>query len=446
MSTRRLRQLLRRPYWMVLIGLLVAGVVAGALLARQQTDTAPNLFGMAWRGTTNDARSILATLFGVQTTILTVVLSLNAPLIQSAANQYSPRLVPIYLQSAPLRRAIPLFALSSGYILSAVRELGVLDDASMRPRPVVSGAFILVLVALFFLVLCMIRTFRYMRVEHVLGLVQDSIAAATERLGRSCLAGLPLDSATTLPVPARAMVLRAPSSGYLAAVDLRRLAWCARRWGVRVRVDLPVGDHMDRGESVGWVAADDGGRVDARVLRGLAAALEISPAREPGSDPVFGLRILVDVANRALSSSSNDAYTARQALQQMRSVLRRLAALPSGDWNVVDADGRGRVSVMALRLRDLLLLAVDGPLLHGMGNPDVLEEVLRIALTVHQAARTGEDRDAAQALLERVLADASAHGGLGRERYQRLLIDAERVRVSFGGGDVLPYDGPVGHA
>lgn len=435
MSTRRLRQLLRRPYWLLLLGLLVAGGVAGALLAHQQVDTAPNLFGMAWRGTSNDARSVLATLFGVQTTILTVVLSLNAPLIQSAANQYSPRLVPIYLESAPLRRAIPLFALSSGYILSAARELGILDDASVRPRPVVSGAFGLVLLALFFLVLCMIRTFRYMRVEHVLGLVQDSIAGATERLRRGCLAGLPLDSAAALSAPARASALRAPASGYFAAVDLRLLARRARRWGVRVRIDLPVGDHMDRDEVIGWVAADGDGPVDARVLRGLAAALVISPAREPDSDPAFGLRILVDVANRALSSSSNDAYTARQALQQVRSVLRRLAGLPSGDWNVVDADGRGRVSVMALRLRDLLLLAVDGPLVHGTGNPDVLEEVLRIALTVHRAARTREDRAAARGVLEQVLADARAHGGPERERYRRLLSEAERVRASFGGAD-----------
>ncbi|MFP2924356.1 DUF2254 domain-containing protein [Pyxidicoccus sp. 3LG] len=433
-TTRRLLKLLREPYWLLLLGLLGLGVALGIRLSHQQIEAAPGYFGLAWKGDPSETRSALTTLFGLQITVLTVVLSLNAPVIQSAANQYSPRLVPIYLRSAPLRRAIPFFALSSGYILAALRELGLIADVGVRPRPVLSGAVVLTLGALFILVFCMIRTFRFMRVERVLGLVQELIVSATERRIQARLKRLPLDPAATLALPADATALEAPASGYLAEIDLRRLAQRARKWRVRARVCIIVGEYVDKDDVVGWVAAEGGGPVDSRALRSLADALVITAAREPGCDPALGIRILVDVANRALSSSSNDPYTARQALQQVRSVMRRLARLPLGDWNVVDPDGRARVSVAATRLRDFLFLAVDGPLHYGMGDPEVLEEVLQIALTVGLAARDPEDRAAAHALLARVLAVADSHGAQERDRFRRLLTEAERVRATFQGG------------
>ncbi|RKH07843.1 DUF2254 family protein [Corallococcus carmarthensis] len=431
MVPRRLRRFLREPYWLLLGGLIVVGGALGIALARVQTDAAPALFGHAWPGDIDYARGALGALLGLQITVLTIVLSLNAPVIQSAANQYSPRLVPIYLKNAPLRRAIPFFVLSTSYILAAVRELGLIEDAGVRPRPVLSGAIVLVLVALLLLIVFLARTFRFLRVERVLGLVQHLIVSATERRIQARLKRLTLDPSAPLRLPADATSILAASSGYLAEVDLQDLTRRARGWGVRARVCITVGEYIDQEEVIGWVVADKGGPVDAHVLRDLADTLVITSAREPDCDPSLGLRILVDVANRALSSSSNDSYTARQALQQIRSVMRRLAALPQGDWNVVDPDGRARVSVVALRLRDYLFLAVDGPLHYAGGDPEVLEEVLQIALTVGLAARDAQDRAAAHALFARVLADVQ--GSPEKERFHRLLTQAERVRATFQG-------------
>ncbi|RKG71196.1 DUF2254 domain-containing protein [Corallococcus sp. CA054B] len=431
MFIRRLRRFLREPYWLILGGIIAVGVVSGIALARVQTDAAWGVLGHAWPGDLDDTRGALGTLLGLQITVLTIVLSLNTPVIQSAANQYSPRLVPIYLKNAPLRRALPFFALSSSFILAAIRELGIIEDHGVRPRPVLSVAIFLVLVALCLLILFLVRTFRFLRVERVLGLVQELIVSATERRIQARLKQLPLDPTVALRLPADATSLLAATSGYLADVDLQDLTRLARQWGVRVRICITVGEYIDQEDVIGWVVAEGGGPVAAHVLHELADTLSIQPAREPDCDPALGLRILVDVANRALSSSANDPYTARQALHQIRSVMRRLAGLPLGDWNVVDPDGRARVSLVALRLRDYLFLAVDGPLHYAGGDPEVLEEVLQIALTVGLLARDAQDRAAAHALLARVLADVQ--GSPEKDRFHRLLAQAERVRASFQG-------------
>ena len=99
--------------------------------------------------------------------------------------------------------------------------------------------------------------------------------------------------------------------------------------------------YVNEGEVIGGRPPTTAGRSTCRLLRMLTAPLEVSPVREPDNDPALGVRIITDVANRSLSSSANDPYTARQALNQVRSVLQRIGPLLFGDWNVVDGRRRG---------------------------------------------------------------------------------------------------------
>src|SRR5262245_11989705 len=140
MLLSRLRTTLGQPFWFVLIGSLILGLILGTLIARETTnDVLEAVVGKAWRKSTRDARTFLMTMLSLQVAVLALVVSLNTPMIQSAANQYSPRLVPYYLRNVPFRRALPMFVLSTGFILAAAREVGFGREA-VRPRPVVSAA------------------------------------------------------------------------------------------------------------------------------------------------------------------------------------------------------------------------------------------------------------------------------------------------------------------
>src|SRR5438034_3134302 len=82
-----LRRILRQPYWIILIGSLIVGSILGTLVARETTnDLAVAVLGKAWVKTTAEARSFLMTMLSLQLTVLALVVSLNAPMIQSAAN------------------------------------------------------------------------------------------------------------------------------------------------------------------------------------------------------------------------------------------------------------------------------------------------------------------------------------------------------------------------
>jgi uncharacterized membrane protein len=276
----------------------------------------------------------------------------------------------------------------------------------------------------------MIRTYRFMRVELVLELVRQATFEAIARRAR-LIERLPLAPADPVALAADASAMLAPRSGYLVEVDVRGLARIARRAGVRARIVRTVGDYFDEGEVVGWIGRDGGGAVGERVARRLAATLLIAPAREADVDPAYGIRILAEVASRAQSCASYDAYTARQALQQIRSILRLLARQPLGDWNVADPDGSIRVSVMATQLREVVSIAVDAPLRYGAGEPEVLDGILEIALEVGLLAPNAEVQTIAHQLINRVLEDAMEYGDLRNGRLRRLLAEAELVRASL---------------
>jgi uncharacterized membrane protein len=430
MTARNVRKFFREPIWLILIVTLVVGAILGNAFAHEPLrDEGRIAFGRAWRGDPSDARAALAAVFGFQVTIFTLILSLNAMVVKGAAYQYSPRLIPLYVQHAPIRRALPAFALLAGYVLGATRELGLVPDDGVKPRAVISVAVFILFVSLMLAMVDLFRTFRFVRVERVLGLVRDATFQAAKRV-RARVRRLPLDSTEELAMPQDASALVAPTSGYVVDVKLKRLVRIARSVAVRARISRGIGDYVDQGDVIGWVASDRGNPVSARVAHDLAATLVISPVRELDYDPALGIRIMVDVANRALGSSANDPYTARQALNQLRSVLRHVGRLPLGDWNVVEADGSARVSVAATHLRDLLSVAVNAPLHYGASDPDVLEGLIDIVLEAGWIARDPEDRAVARTLLERI--DQMAQNSeMDPVRLERVRAESIPVRRSL---------------
>lgn len=78
------------------------------------------------------------------------------------------------------------------------------------------------------------------------------------------------------------------------------------------------------------------GEVDESDVR---SAVFLDKERDLPQDPAFGLRQLVDIAERALSPGINDPTTACQCLDYLHALLRILATRPLRDRWVLDDDG-----------------------------------------------------------------------------------------------------------
>ena len=131
-----------------------------------------------------------------------------------------------------------------------------------------------------------------------------------------------------------------------------------------------------------------GERVDAdAVLRAIKLGLE----RTLDQDVAYGLRMLVDIAERSLSDSPFlDPTTAVQAIDRLHDCLRQLAPRPFPDGRYRDEEGVVRLITPSMTWEDYVHLAVDEIRLAGAGSPQVarrLRAALEDLLTITPAER-----------------------------------------------------------
>jgi uncharacterized membrane protein len=129
--------------------------------------------------------------------------------------------------------------------------------------------------------------------------------------------------------------------GVLASVDRAALVALARETGAFVEVVPAVGQYLTPGAS----ALRLHGALRDPEARSARRVLVLARQRTLDQDPAFALRMLVDIAIRALSPAVNDPTTAVQVLDRIETLLVELHRRRPGPSLVKDPDGspRGRV-------------------------------------------------------------------------------------------------------
>jgi len=107
----------------------------------------------------------------------------------------------------------------------------------------------------------------------------------------------------------------------------------------------------------------------------LAACIEVGDERTFQQDPKYALRLLVDIAIKALSSAINDPTTAVQALDHIEDLLLRLGRRRLDIGAFQDDTGRVRLVVPFPTWDDFLLLGLDEIRAYGAGSVQVMRRM-----------------------------------------------------------------------
>jgi uncharacterized membrane protein len=162
--------------------------------------------------------------------------------------------------------------------------------------------------------------------------------------------------------------------GVFQSFDERAAVRLAGKAGTSIRFVPAIGDFV----VTGAVLAEGNGAAPAPgAVRELA---RIGQSRTLEQDPGYGLRMLADIAIRALSPAVNDPTSAVQALDQIDDILNRLADRSLGDGLLHNGDGRIVVGYAAPTWEAFLSLAVDEIMLYGADSLQVTRR-MRALLT-----------------------------------------------------------------
>ncbi|MCF2533219.1 DUF2254 family protein [Yinghuangia soli] len=384
----------------------LAIIVGGGFLGWALPNLEPHLPSGGLGFSASTAQAALAAIAAAMITLAGFVLTAVTLVIQTI-QAMSPRLVGALHYFG---RFLTVFALLVGTALYALVALSHVDSDE-TPRLAVTFAVALVLFDTI-VVLNMLAALRSVvtggglsravgeRLHHV---VEDVYPAAYGESG-------PVDPD---PGPAadglrRTDVRFSGRPGTVSSFDERELVAWAARTGCRIEMTVAVGDFVGGSARIAQIAAPPG--TDVREpAAAVSAALGVGPTRTFEQDPAYGLRLLADIAIRALSPAVNDPTTAVQALDQIEDALLKLSGRALGTFGLVDDEGGIRVRCPAPSWSDLVSLALDEILLYGAGNPQIARRLRALIARVdfHAPQERHEPLLERLALLDRMVPHAA---------------------------------------
>ena len=164
--------------------------------------------------------------------------------------------------------------------------------------------------------------------------------------------------------PADRIVDHRGTSGVVLAVNLEALIAEAQRADGIIEFVPRVGDFVAVGEPL-FLLRGGAAAIPARKLRGQVA---FGPERTIEHDSTFALRIIVDIAIKALSKAINDPTTAIVAIDQLHRLLRAAGKRHLHDDTVFDRTGTLRVILRTPDWDDFVQLAYSEIRLYGAEN------------------------------------------------------------------------------
>jgi uncharacterized membrane protein len=303
----RQRHLTKLPFWTIPMMYAVATVVLGVFFPRLEYRYLSSYHhGM----TVSAATAAFSAVASGMLALTAIVFSLAFVMVQFSSSAYSPRLV-LWLSRDPIIwHAMGIFTAT---FLFALVALGWVDRNGSGHVPFFSTSAVIVLLVASVLVLArLVQRLTILQVTEVLYYVSQRgrqvisevyPPLATTEVARQ---GLVEPSNREMPnLPVMQTVTHTGAPMVIAAYDVPALVGLATQAGGVIVMPYAVGDTLLEGDTLLSVS---GGQLTLPQAS-LSRAVELKRERTFEQDPKYALRLLVDIAIKALSRAINDPTT-----------------------------------------------------------------------------------------------------------------------------------------
>jgi uncharacterized membrane protein len=387
------------------------------LLRSGLIDQTTSLMGYGMSG----ARATLETIITLNMSFVVFTFGSLLVAIQVAGGQYTPRIIATtFLRDNAIRYSVGFFVFT---LLFSLRTLNHMEATVHQFNTFLSG-----MLGLFSMVI-----FLYL-IDYAARMLRPvSIVQRVAREGLTVIREVYPHPTAEHPVPLRAATLSPQrtvchegNSGIVLAVNIPALVEHGRRLDGIIEFVPHVGDFVAVNEPLFRLY----GGADAIADRDLRGAVAFGPERTIEQDPTFAFRILVDIANKALSPAINDPTTATLAMDQLLRLLLSVGGRHLRSEEIDDQGGTLRVIFRTPNWEDFVHLTFTEIRHFGAGSIQIARrlrsmlEVLIGALPKHRhAALCNElallDRDVEKQFTfpeDRFLASIPDPQGLGSSR------------------------------
>jgi uncharacterized membrane protein len=411
----RARQYVRQSLWVVpLLGGVIGAVLSSIDLWLEGRITVPS----GWSYSADTANSVLSAAAAAMIGLIGFVVTIGVLVVQMATGTLSPRFMRLWYRDRLQKFVLAAFTATFTFAFALLRQVES-DSVPDLGITLVGLAVAADLVLLLLYFDRFVHALRPVAVAAAMAQAGLAIEAAEDGLITAADHGDGLGTPDAL-VPA-------PRSGAIQELDITGIVRFAADRGQVCVVPHTIGDFV----TVGTVLMEVHGAVSEADVRRLSGMVSLGRERTIDQDPAFALRILVDIAIRALSPAVNDPTTATQVLNHICALLLGIGSSDRAfRGTAVDSNGQVRLVVRTRGWADYLDLGVTEIRQYGANSSQVcrrlramLEDLRAGVLPARRAAVQDHldalDRatDAAFAdPFERGLARMSDRQGLGTTR------------------------------
>lgn len=377
MRPARLRDSLSNSLWVIPM-LLAAGGAGLALVALGiDKGTGYDLIPQALTGPPAAAQAILTTFIGALVTLISIVMTVITVAVQLAMQQFSPRIVRPLLQDRRNQCMVGLFAATLVFSLIVAPQVysQEAENGPQLPGLSILTAEVLMLASVVALILYVHQAGQSMRVGGLIDLVGDQT--------RDMIKATYPEPDSPLSDVAGDDVIASPGAGAVFRIEYDALVGEAGRADVALELVPAMGDYVASGAPLVRIHGDGGSRLDRQKIKQM---VWLGDERSHTDDPVYGVRKLVDVAERGLAEPFDDPTTTVMALDRIHDLLRMLVNRDFPDGRYSDEGGELRLTVPVVGWDDYVWLAFTELRAAGAGSPQVprriraaLEDLLEVA-------------------------------------------------------------------
>jgi len=287
---------------------------------------------MDWKfsGGAEGASAVLGIVAGSMITIAGVVFSMTLVTLSLASSQLGPRLLRTFMRDNSTQVVLGTFIATFVYCLLVLRTIRHGEDATFVPQLSVNLGVALAVASVGVLIYF---------IHHVSVSIQANEIAA--RIGRELMERIdqhfpertgqegpriPRDTPDVGFIEIfdrEARTVAADGGGYIQFIDRDALLELASKENLVIRLERKNGNFIVAGSPL--VSIWPGSRVTDQIAMRVQSHLVMGHQRTSQQDIEFGINQLVEMAVRALSTGLNDPFTAIACVDQLGSVLCRLA-------------------------------------------------------------------------------------------------------------------------
>jgi uncharacterized membrane protein len=366
MKFRRVRRLIASG-WFIPMAYTFVSLVVGVTFPRVEHFYLPDLVSTM---SAASAMSVCSAIASGMIALTGIVFSLTFVMVQFSATAYSPRLVVWVSRDPVVSHALGVFI--STFLYALIMLAWVDRNVTGRVPFISSWMVVVMLVASMAMFIALIERITLLQINRMLIFTGNQGRKSIDQLypepGSVHPEGAAINYERKTPIQT---IAYAGGPGVVQSIRIRSLVELAARSGAVIEVLVTVGDAVVEMTPLLRVF-ESPNPLDETALRD---AIAIGDERTFEQDPKFAIRIIVDIAIKALSPAINDPTTAVQALDQIEDLLLRLGHRFLGIGSFEDRDGRLRLIVPFPTWNDFLQLSLTEIRQYGADSVQVLRRM-----------------------------------------------------------------------